>query len=390
MLTNNAPQQLTGIALPSLQDEDWKYTSLSPLVAALGAAWWQQRAGTPVATPSELTLDSIRINAATASCDRALPDGVTLRPWRESDHGLFDLPPAPPLPYSAKLARALADGGICLCIADGVELEQPILITHPEATGSSARLHGIHIGAGTNATLIDHFHGVATGAGVGTSLCQIRLQANAALDHYRIQQNSASHFHLGRIEIGQHRDSRYRLFAAELGSALSRLDLVTTLLEQGAECTLNGLMVLAGRQHADHHLHINHAAPHCRSRVHYRTVADDRARVVFNGAVRVAKGANGTDSAQTNANLLLSKRAQVDTKPELEIYNDDVKCAHGATVGQLDAEQLFYLQSRGIAKAEARQLLTIAFAEALLDTVAIPELRKVIEQAIMAKLPHGA
>ncbi|MDX8408655.1 MAG: Fe-S cluster assembly protein SufD [Mariprofundales bacterium] len=390
MLANSGQRQLTGGGLPSLHDEDWKYTRLAPLVAALGEAWWQQPAGTPVATPSELTLEAIRINAATASCDRILPDGVTLRPLRDSDHELFDLPLAPPLPYSAKLGRALADSGICLCIADGVQLEQPILITHPEATGSSVRLHGIHIGAGAKVTLIDHFHSVAGGAGVTIDLCQIRLQANASLDHYRIQQQSANHFHLGRIEVGQHRDSRYHLFAAELGGSLSRLDLITTLMEPGAECSLNGLMVLAGRQHADHHLHIDHAAPHCRSRAHYRTVADGRAHAVFNGAVRVAKGANGTDSAQTNANLLLSKRAQVDTKPELEIYNDDVQCAHGATVGQLDDEQLFYLQSRGIAEAEARQILTIAFAQALLDTVAIPELRQMIEHAITTKLPHGA
>jgi len=162
------------------------------------------------------------------------------------------------------------------------------------------------------------------------------------------------------------------------------------LSEQGASCSLNGLFVLDGRQHVDHHTRVDHKAPHCTSRENYRTVLDGRSHGVFNGKVVVHQGAIKTDSSQSNGNILLSKHAEIDTKPELEIYNDDVKCAHGATVGQLDDKQLFYLRSRGISEAAAQELLTFAFADEVLAAMSNQVVRSYVEKEAFAKLPHGA
>jgi len=160
------------------------------------------------------------------------------------------------------------------------------------------------------------------------------------------------------------------------------------LAEAGASCDLNGLFVASNRQHIDHHTRIDHNAPHCVSRESYRTVLDGRARAVFTGKIVVAEGAVKTDSAQSNGNLLLSRNAEIDTKPELEIYNDDVKCAHGVTVGQLDDNQLFYLKSRGLSEEEARQLLTFAFADEILTAMDNNTIRRFIEKAAFDKLPN--
>jgi len=159
---------------------------------------------------------------------------------------------------------------------------------------------------------------------------------------------------------------------------------------EGAECALNGLYLVGGRQHVDHHTRIDHLRPNCVSRESYKGVVDGRARAVFNGKIVVHKGADKTDSAQSNANLLLSDKAEVDTKPDLEIYADDVKCAHGATVGQLDLKQLFYLRSRGLGMDEARNVLMFAFADEVLAKIKQPEVRRYLERVAFEKLPHGA
>ncbi|MDX8395154.1 MAG: SufD family Fe-S cluster assembly protein, partial [Mariprofundaceae bacterium] len=157
----------------------------------------------------------------------------------------------------------------------------------------------------------------------------------------------------------------------------------------GAVCKLNGLFVLNGLQQVDHHTRVDHAAPHCTSVENYRTVLDGRSHGVFNGKVVVHEGAIRTDSSQSNANLLLSKKAEIDTKPELEIYNDDVKCAHGATVGQLDQAQLFYLRSRGLSESEAKEVLTFAFADEVLTAMNNNTVRQFVEREAFSKLPHS-
>jgi len=374
--------------LPDPRDETWRKTRLAPLAAALGEQWWLPSESRATEAANRIA-NAVRINSDGSIID-PLPDGITLQPLskllQQGDSEIETIL-ATADGYTARLNSSWVQDGLCLCIADGAEINQPIHIIDQGGGGANYRLHAIHIGSGAQMTLIEQFSNPTLG--ITCSNSHIRLQAGARLNHYRLQQHGAQHFHLGRVELGLGRDANYQLHAVELGAAISRLDLITNLNQQGASCDLHGLFLLASSQHADHHITMNHAAAHCQSRADYRTVLDGRAHAVFNGRVVVAKGAVGTDSAQHSGNILLSKRAQIDSKPELEIYNDDVKCAHGATVGQLDAEQLFYLQSRGLSEAEARELLVTAFAATVLTKIDIPPLRQQIAQAIKEKLPHG-
>jgi len=388
--------------LPGRRNEDWKYTDISRLTATLGDAWWLPT--TPDAEAATVAsiegLDGYRLvfEAGVFQAQQStIPDAVQLLPLAEllADEStdkaqcLFKLDEATPL-FNGLLAAntALAGDGLCACIAAGVKLDKPLYVVHI-GNATAHVLNGVIMGEGAEATLIEHFVGSdGQNAGLSNQATYLRLQANASLIHYRLQMEHAKQFHVGRVEVKQARDSRYALHAVELGANLSRADIVVNLAEAGASCDLSGLFVASGRQHIDHHTRIDHNAPHCVSREKYRTVLDGRAHAVFNGKIVVAEGAVKTDSAQSNANLLLSKKAEIDTKPELEIYNDDVKCAHGVTVGQLDETQLFYLKSRGLSEEEARQLLTFAFADEILTTMEIQSVRRFIEKAAFAKLPN--
>lgn len=388
--------------LPGRRDEDWKYTDISRLSATLGEAWWLPV--TAEAVEPDIAdikgLDAYRLVFMAGKFQPELsdiPDGVQLLPLstllandpNESAHCLFNLDEEAPL-FNGILAvnTALASDGLCACIGENIKLDKPLYVVH---IGNSTAhvLNGLMLGQGAQATLIEHFIGSdSSAAGLSNIATYVRLQDNASLTHYRLQMEGAKQFHIGRVEVKQMRDSRYTLHAVELGGSLSRADIVVNLSESGASCALNGLFVASGRQHIDHHTRIDHHAPHCRSRENYRTVLDGRSHAVFNGKIVVAEGAVKTDSAQSNGNLLLSKNAEIDTKPELEIYNDDVKCAHGVTVGQLDENQLFYLKSRGLSEEEARQLLTFAFAAEILAAMDIKAVRRFIEKEAFEKLPN--
>jgi len=249
--------------------------------------------------------------------------------------------------------------------------------------------HGLMLGKHAQAEIIEHFIGTTDNRALSNVGSNVILKEGASCEHYRLQLEGAKQTHFSRVEVKQLRDSSYALHAVELGGALSRSDIVVKLAEQGASCALHGLFVLAGRQHVDHHTRIDHAAPHCTSKEKYRTVLDGRSHGVFNGKIMVHEGAIKTDSSMSNANLLLSNKAEIDTKPELEIYNDDVKCAHGATVEQLDQAQLFYLRSRGVSEQQAKELLTFAFADEVLTGMSNQVVRSYIEKMAFAKLPHG-
>jgi len=401
-LRQQAAEAFSRAGLPEKRAEDWKYTDLSRLTAALGDNWWST-SGVPEATHTAASIDGLDayrlvfVSGVFQAEQSNLPDGVQLKPLAEflrqdsAGHGdcLFKLNENAPLFNGLMAANtALASDGLCACIGEGVKLDKPLYVVHV-GNSTAHMLSGLMLGKHAEVTLIEHFIGIDSNAAALSNIATyVRLGENAALTHYRLQLESSKQFHVGRVEVKQSRDSRYTLHAVELGAALSRADIVIDLAEPGASCELNGLFVASGRQHIDHHTRIDHHAPHCRSREHYRTVLDGRSHAVFNGKIVVAEGAVKTDSAQSNANLLLSKHAEIDTKPELEIYNDDVKCAHGVTVGQLDENQLFYLKTRGLSEEEARQLLTFAFADEILTAMDNQEIRRFIERAAFAKLPN--
>jgi len=395
--------------LPTLRQEDWKYTDLARMKAALGEEWWRPVAidgGSPVDVaeveqrliPELDTWRLVFMDGRYLESLSNLPAGVEITSLAEllaSDANragdMLAVDEEAPL-FSGLLAAnsALATDGASVRIAPGTVLDKPLLIMHVASRAGAAHLrHQLTLEAQSEAHVIEYYCGIGESVGLTHAVMQVQLGNAAVLRHDRLQLEQQQHYHLGRLEVTQQRDSQFESHSVALGAALSRLDLTVKLTGHGASCTLNGLYLVAGRQHADHHTLIDHAAPYCTSREHYRGVLDERAHGVFNGKVVVREGAVKTDSAQSNANLLLSKFAEVDAKPELTIDNDDVKAAHGCTIGQLDARQLFYLKSRGLSEADARQVLTFAFADEVLASLRLPAVRRFVERAAFDRLPHS-
>jgi Fe-S cluster assembly protein SufD len=212
------------------------------------------------------------------------------------------------------------------------------------------------------------------------AVSEVSVSAGARVRHYKIQRESAAAYHVGSSYVYQQRDSHYESFSFATGGDLSRTNIATVLDGPGAHVTLNGLYMAGGTQTIDHQTRIEHVKEHCTSHEVYKGVLDDAAHAVFNGKVYVQPEAQKTDGKQSNNNLLLSERAHVDTKPQLEIFADDVKCTHGATIGRLDETALFYLKSRGVGPELARRLLTYAFAAGVLEELTVDDVRTRLEE----------
>lgn len=395
-------QAFEASGLPSTRNEDWKYTDLSRMQALLGEQWWQLAAADSeidVASFAIPQLDAYRVVFVNGRFDAAasdLPASISVSSLAaliqdEPDKvvELIEYQTDALLNNGILAANsALASDGACICVPDNTCLDKPLYLLHVNNGGSSHVRTGVTIGKHAEVEIIEHFASDHDQPGLTTSVTAIRLHDGARIEHFRLQMEAPKQCHLGRVEVSQQSHSSYTLHATELGGLISRADVLIGLQQPGAACKLNGLFVATSRQHIDHHTRIDHNAAHCISRENYRAVLDGRAHGVFNGKIVVARGAIKTDSAQNNATLLLSKHAEIDTKPELEIYNDDVKCAHGVTVGQLDRNQLFYLKSRGLSEDEAKQMLTFAFADEILAKMSIKAVRRYVEHAAFAKLPN--
>jgi len=264
-------------------------------------------------------------------------------------------------------------------------VEEPFEINFSGENGVVSFPHVIVIAeAGSKATLIETYGSEAksfTNAAV-----QIIVEDNANLTHYRVQKDAAEAFHYGVTEISVGRGGVYNSTNINLGGALSRHDIELKFMAEGGEAWVDGLYMLNGSQHSDTHSVIDHTVPNCTSHQNYKGVLNDRSRAVFNGKVFVREDAHGTDAKQSNKNLLLSNDARVDTKPQLEIFNDDVKCAHGATVGQLEEEELFYLLTRGLPENLAKNLLTYGFAEEIISKIGIESIRSELDAAVLNRL----
>jgi len=243
--------------------------------------------------------------------------------------------------------------------------------------------------AGSQTTVIESYSSLFDGCYFTNALTEIALMEDAQVDHYKLQEESTKAFHVATLQVHQDRDSRFASHSISFGGQLARNDINIVLDAEGAGCTLNGLFMVSGRQHVDYHTRVDHAKPNGSSEEVYKGILDGRARGVFNGRVTVHPGAQKTDAQQSNKNLLLSRDAEIDTKPELEIYADDVKCAHGATVGQLDEHALFYLRSRGIGESQARGLLTYGFAREILDRVHLASLRDKLTEKLLQRMPNA-
>jgi len=292
------------------------------------------------------------------------------------------------------LNTALFRDGLLLELAPGTVLEKPLELLHVSTSGEQGSSHHprvlLRLAKGARATLIERYVGLESAKNFTNTVMQLELAESSSLEHVRIQTESAQGFHVGRVLVKQKAGSEYRSHNLQLGGQWVRLDLHTRLEEEGARAVLGGLYAVNGRQHADNHTRIDHLAPGTLSEELYRGILDGQGRAVFNGKVVVAKHAVKTDARQANHNLLLSRGAEIDTKPELQIDADDVKCSHGASIGQLDEQQLFYLRSRGLDAEGARSLLIAAFAEQLIAALPHPALADHARRKLSACVARAA
>ncbi len=244
----------------------------------------------------------------------------------------------------------------------------------------------VQVDAGAEARLVESFFGADEANGLTCAVAEIDVAENAGLEHVRLQFESGSAHHVGNAHATVARSGRYTCHAFDFGAKLARVDSTAKLNGEGSNCLLNCLYLVSGEQHVDNHTMLDHAMPHGDSREVYKGILADKGRAVFNGRIRVQLDAQKTDAKQSNPNLLMTEGALVHTRPQLEIYADDVKCTHGATIGQLDAEALFYLQSRGIGGTESRNMLVRGFAAELLDQVPVESVRHFLEEAFARRL----
>ena len=287
------------------------------------------------------------------------------------------------------LNTASVGDGAFVYIPSGKAVDAPIhllfISTAEEPTASHPRVL-IVAGAGAVATVIESYVSLGEGVYFTNAVTEVVVKEDAVITHYRLQQESERAFHIATTQVHQERASNYASYAVSLGAEIARHDLSVALTDENIETTIDGLYVVTGRQHADSHTSIDHQKPHSVSNQLYKGILDGRSRAVFNGKVFVREGALLTDARQLNKNLMLSSDAHVDTKPQLEIFADDVKCAHGAAVGQLDDEELFYLSTRGITPERARALLTYGFAEDVISRIKLKSAREYLDRVILDKL----
>jgi len=288
------------------------------------------------------------------------------------------------------LNTAFIDDGAYIRVAPGVRLDKPVhlvfAITGSDEVMTSPR-NLIVAGDNSQVTVIEHYVDLAGATYLTNAVTEIVAGAGAHVDHYKLQQEAMNAYHVATIQVHQGRDSRFVSRNFSLGGRLVRNDINAVLSAGGAECVMDGLFMAGGRQHVDNHTFIDHAVPSCSSRENYKGVLDGRSRGVFNGRIMVRQDAQKTDAHQSNHNLLLSEDAEVDTKPQLEIFADDVRCSHGATVGNLDNDALFYLRSRGLDEQNARGLLTYAFMREVIDRIDVVPVRAAMGRNLLAWLP---
>jgi Fe-S cluster assembly protein SufD len=346
-LKETAARNLAARGLPTRQNEDWKYTSTDALSKHA----------------FELSLDASDLSIAHQ------PEGVLVVPIQEALVSHAELVQ----PYLGQIMEethgfhaqnmAFFELGFLIHVPDNVNITAPLCIMHRAKTPGKMQCfrHLVIAGASSALNIIETYDSDLDTAYFTNTMTEISLGADANVSHFKIQREGLNAFHVGEIAVKQSARSRFDSHSLSLGALWARSDTVVTFAEPGASCLMNGIYLPAQQQHIDHHTTVKHIAPDCKSDQDYKGILKDAARAVFNGKVLVSEGASKTEAKQYNKNVLLSSKAEVNTKPELQIFTDDVVCAHGATVGQLDEEALFYLATRGIDSTLAHRYLMKAF-----------------------------
>ncbi|MCB1864592.1 MAG: Fe-S cluster assembly protein SufD [Chromatiales bacterium] len=290
----------------------------------------------------------------------------------------------------AALNAAFLSDGVIVELADGVTLDRPLHVLHAASGADDVAVFPrvlIVAGGDSAAEIVESYVSIGPGAQLTDATTEIVLSEGARLEHYRIQNEGAGAYHVGALHARLAARSRFVSHAVSVGARLARHDIEVVFQGEHAHAGLNGLYLATERQHVDFHTRIEHAPPNCTSDEYYKGILDGHGRGVFSGYVHVHPDAQKTDARQANLNLVLSRDAEIDTKPQLEIYADDVKCSHGATVGQLDEQQLFYLRARGIDRDAARELLTWGFAGDVLSRMPLEAVRSHVESFLVRRLP---
>jgi Fe-S cluster assembly protein SufD len=387
--------------VPTRRDEEWRYTNLAELLAV---DWENAAAGSPKLSPEAVEAAASPVFACgllVFADGHAVPGLSTLRAPE------VELTPLPEVRQSGKLGRlgslvdvkrqpfaalatALLDDGVSIRIPAGTRLEQPIHLVFVSRAGETPRVAHprvfVEAGRGSHAVIVQDHVSLGEGPAFTNAVTELHVGPGAELGYVSLQRENDSTFHVSTCAAELERDARLHSHVVTLGGRLVRNDLSVTLAGEGAEATLNGLFLATGDRLVDNHGRVDHAVPHGTSHQLYKGVLADQARGVFRGRVLVRPDAQHTDARQSNPNLLLSDGAEIDSKPQLEIYADDVKCSHGSAIGRVDEEALFYLQARGIDAAEARTLLVRGFAAEVLATLPEPALAETLGDAFGARL----
>jgi Fe-S cluster assembly protein SufD len=406
-LRDRAAARFAALGFPTARDEEWRFTSVAPIAAAEFRPTGSDAAN---ATEAELAgylysdaaLRIVIVNGRFApelSRTADLPEGVRVGSLASAVTEQADVVQR----YLGQLAdfgtraftalnTALASDGAYVYIADGIILEQPLHVlfvtTASAASGpimSNARAL-IVAGDRSQSRIVETYVGPRGAVYFTNAVTEVFAGENAVVDHYKVQQESVEAFHIASMHVHAARSSNVSSHSFSLGGKLVRNDASALLDGEGAECTLNGLYLADADRLVDNHTTIDHAKAHCPSHEIYKGILGGKARAVFNGKIIVRQDAQKTDAKQTNRALLLSDDAAINTKPQLEIFADDVKCTHGAAIGQLDEDAIFYLRTRGLTYFEARDMLIHAFAGDILDRVKVEPLRIALERELYAQL----
>jgi Fe-S cluster assembly protein SufD len=393
---------------PTTKDEDWRYTNVAPIAAGK----FIETDGCAAVTPRDLEpftawdADAVRLVfidgrfSPKLSRLESVPEGVQILPLAEALERDDESVRAHLTRYARyqdetfiALNTAFIEDGALVRIRRGQVIRQPIHLVFltGAANADVVSFPRVLIVAEPNsqAVAVESHVALRKGGAFTNAVTEVVVAEQALLDHYKIVRLTPRCFHVGTLQIQLGRNSNLHSHTLSLDGRLVRNNLNAILDGDGSDAAMHGLYVLFGEQHVDNHLRVEHVKPHCNSREFFKGVLDGKSRGVFSGRIFVHKGAQKTDAKQTNMNLLLSPDALVDTKPQLEIFADDVKCTHGATIGQIDDDAIFYLRSRGIGAETARGLLVFGFAAESIEEVRIEPLRKHLLALVAEGLPHG-
>jgi len=396
------------LSFPNESTEDWRFTSIAPLLRLPLALADGAPTAEGVDLPAPCRDDAIRLvfvdGVFIASASRLAPKaagaaiGYLSNPppehLRQIESLLGQVAEPSDQVFTALNAGMLHDGAYVL-IPQGTALESPVEIIYATLGGETPiATHPrtlIYAARNSQVTVVERFVGPARDSQsyLTNAVTECVLEQGAVVEHYKIQVEGRAAYHLANTQVVQKRGSNFSSHYVSLGGLVVRNETRVRFEGEGCTATVNGLYVAAGKQHMDNFTVIDHAQPHCESHELYKGVLDGQAHGVFNGKIFVREDAQKTDAKQTNKVLLLSDGAVINTKPQLEIFADDVKCTHGATVGQIDETQLFYLRSRGIPKDEARRILTFAFANDVVSRIKIERLREELEEVLVGRSERG-